>query len=117
MKVIKNEFNFYPLYEIDDLDDFNDGAKLDDFIELDCKKLCIVDELNNLFIIELNKKDKLLKYKEDRDIFLLVSRKKYYLSKWNGKIMNVLESSVDEYGIEILNKIRNNDVIYFTTHF
>lgn len=117
MKVIKNEFNFYPLYEIDDFDDFDEGATIEDFNEMNYYELCIVDELNNLFIIKLNKKDKLFEYKKERDIFLLMFRKKYYLSKWNGKIMNVLESSVDEYGIEILNKIRNNNVIYFTTHF
>lgn len=118
MKIIKNEFEYYPLYEIDDLDDFFDkNTKLEDFIPIEHKLICLVDELYNLFILELNKKDKLLKYKNDKNVFLIISKNKYYICNWNGKFMNVLETSADEYEVEMLNKIRNNDVIYFTTQF
>jgi hypothetical protein len=117
MKIIKNEFDHHPIYEVDDLDDFDKNITLDDFIEIEHKLICLVDELYNLFIIEFNNRDKLYKYKKNKDFFLIVAKNKYYICNWNGKFMNVLETSADEYEMGMLNKIRNNEVIYFTTQF
>lgn len=114
MKIIRNDYDYNMLYEVDDLSSFDNDVTLDDFEKIKHKKVCFVDELFNLLIIELDKKEFFYKY-NDIDILLLVSKNKLYEINWNGKFLNVLETSVDEYDVEMLDNIRKNDVIYFTT--
>lgn len=118
MKIIINEYNYPVFYQVDDLKDFDENANLDDFKELNLKNLCFVNENYDLYHIELNKLDKLYKYnKEDKDIILLISNKKYYITNWGRKIMNIIDISIDDYDIEMINKIRMNNIIHFTTQF
>lgn len=117
MKTIKNEYNYNIFYEVDDFSGFADEATLEDFEKIDHKKVCFVDEEYNILIVEFDKNEKLYKYKDDNGILLLVSGKKYFELNWGGSFMNVLETSADEYEIEMLDKIRSNNVKYFTTQF
>jgi len=117
MKKIINEYNYNPFYEVDDLSNFDDGATLDNFEIIKHKKVCFVDEEYNVIVVELTKNETFYKYKSDDGVLLLVSGKKFYEINWNGEFLNVLETSADEYEIEMLDKIRKSNVIYFTTQF
>lgn len=118
MKIIKNDYKYGIFYEVDNLDDFSKDINFEeDFEKLNYKKICFIDESYNLLIIELGKSEFFYKFKKNSDYLLLISRKKYYIVNWNGKIMNVLETSADEYEMDMLDKIRKNDVVYFTTQF
>ena len=117
MEIIKNELNYLPFYEVDDLSDFGNNAILEDFNEIPHKRICFVNEQYDICVLELNRNDRIYQYKKDSPLFLMIFRKKYYIGNWNGKFMNVLDTRADEYEIDMLDKIRNNDVIYFTTQF
>jgi len=117
MKEIINEYGYNPFYEVDDLSNFDDKTTLKDFDKINHKKVCFIDEEYNIVVVELTKKESFYKYKKDDGVLLVVSGKKFYEINWNGKFLNVLETSADEYEIEMLDKIRKGDVIYFTTQF
>jgi len=117
MKKIINEYDYNIFYEVDDLDGFGDNLSLDNFEKIKHKKVCFVDDDYNLLVVELKKNESFYKYNDDEGILLLLSKDKYYEINWGGEFLNVLETSADEYEIEMLDKIRKNDVIYFTTQF
>ena len=116
MKVVKNEYDYNIFYEVDDLSSFDDDAELGDFEKLKYKKVAFVNEEDELFIVELNKKESFYKYK-DYQILLLVSGDKYFETNWNGEFIGVMEASADEYEIKMLDKIRKSGIRFFTTQF
>lgn len=117
MKIIKNEYSYSIFYEIDDLNDFQDDSKLEDFEKINFKKVCFIDDIYNICIIELDNDECFYKHDNNLNILLLVSNNKFYQINWNGKFQNISETSLDEYDMEMINKIRNNKVKYFTTQF
>jgi len=117
MKIIKDEYNYNVFYEVDDLSEYGDELTLKDFHKIKQKKICFVNDDYDLFIVELNKSESFYKYDNNDDLLLLVSNGKYFETNWGGKIFNVMETSADDYDIEMLDKIRKNDVVYFVTQF
>jgi len=117
MKKIINEYDYSAFYEVDDLSNFGDNLTLDNFTKINHKKVCFIDEEYYILVVELSKKECFYQYKDNNEVLLLTSGKKFYEINWNGKFLNVLETSADEYEIEMLDKIRKSDVIYFTTQF
>lgn len=115
MKVLKNEYEYNIFYEVDDLTGFGDNLTIKDFKKIKHKKVCFVNEDNEILIVELDKKDSF--YSFDSNILLLKSGKKYFEINWSGEFHNVMDTSVDDYDIEMLTKIRKNKVSFFTTQF
>ena len=117
MKIEKNEFGYSILYEVDDLEDFGEDVKIEDLTEIKLRYLCFVDDMFNFLVVKLNKKDKLYTYEHNKTYLLLDSKEKKYLMPWDGEFEDVFDLKGEDYEMEMLNKLRDNNIRYFTTLF
>lgn len=110
MKKILDEYKYNIFYEVDDLSEFGENVTMDDFEKIKEKKIVFVNDLYDIMVIELEKNESFYKFKNDNDILLLKSGDKIFESSWNGNVLNVLNMGVDDYDVEMLDKIRKTGI-------
>jgi len=114
---ILDEYNYNIFNRVTDLSNFGDNVTLKDFNKLNDRKICFVDTDYNLLIIELEKNEHFYKFKNNESILLFKSGQKLFEIYWNGKVMNVLNTSADDYDIKMLNNIKKHGTLNFITQF